>query len=89
MGIGVIIRNPMREMLASLHSPKCNSLDPTMVESFVALRAVVFAKEMGWQKVELEGDALQVIMALRKDNKNWSRYGQVIDDTRIVLNSFQ
>ena len=30
-----------------------------------------------------------MVQALRKDNKNWCRYGQLIDNAHIVLNSFQ
>jgi hypothetical protein len=36
--------------------------------------------------VTLEGDALQVVHALRKDGRNWSWYGHIVEDTRDALN---
>ena len=87
MSIRVIIRDPMGEVLATLQSSKQNILDPIVAESFVALRAISFAKERVWQKVVLEGDTLQVVMALKKYGKNRCRFGQIIDDVCLVLNS--
>ncbi len=36
-----------------------------------------------------EDDALHVVHALRKEEKNSCIYGQLIDDARVVLNSLQ
>ena len=36
-----------------------------------------------------EGVALEVVNALKQDSHCWSRYGKVIEDSRVVLNSFQ
>lgn len=62
----------MKEVLPTLQSLKHNSLDLVVAESFAALRVVIFAKEMGWQKMALKANALQVVMFLKKDGKNWS-----------------
>lgn len=47
MGISVIVRDPMREVLPTLHSPKENTTNPVVAESLAALRAIIFIKEMG------------------------------------------
>jgi hypothetical protein len=39
--------------------------------------------------VELEGYVFFVVQALRKEEKDLCRYGQLIDDTRVMLNSLQ
>lgn len=44
----------MRKVLATLQAPMQNILYLVVVESFAALRVVVFAKEFEWQKVALE-----------------------------------
>jgi hypothetical protein len=36
-----------------------------------------------------EDDALHVVHALRKEEKNSCIYGQLIDDARVMLNSLQ
>lgn len=37
----------------------------------------------------LEGDVLQIVQALTKDGRNWSKYGYLIEDTHGILNSMQ
>jgi hypothetical protein len=38
--------------------------------------------------VELEGDTLQMVQALRKEGCNLSKYGHIIEEARGVLNGF-
>ncbi|GLT72317.1 hypothetical protein SLA2020_442640 [Shorea laevis] len=89
MGIGMVIWGSYGEVLATLQSPKCNVIDLVVAESFAALWAVIFAKEMGRLKIHFERDALQVVMALRQEGKNWCCFGKIINDIRIVLHSLQ
>lgn len=65
MGIGVIDRDPIGEVLATLQSSKDDIVDSVIAKSFAALRPILFAKEMGWQKVEFDDDVLQVVQALQ------------------------
>lgn len=44
MSIGVIVRDLMGEVLATLSAPKDNITDSTIVESIAALRATVVAR---------------------------------------------
>jgi hypothetical protein len=53
-----------------LQFPKDNYTGLVVVESIAALRAIIFAKVMGWNKVELEGNALQVVQTLWKEGQN-------------------
>lgn len=69
----------------TLQSSKAISTDPVVA----ALKAIVFAKKMGHNKVELKRYVLQVVQPLREDGKNWYRYGQLIADAHIVLQSLQ
>jgi hypothetical protein len=76
-------------VLATLQYPKSNIVDPAVAESFIVLRSIPFAKEMGWQKVKVEGDTIQAVQAIRQDSKNWCLYEQLIDDACMhVLNPF-
>lgn len=43
---------------------------------------------MGIQKLIMEGDALQVVNNLSKNKTNWSQGGLLIEDAKILLNSF-
>jgi hypothetical protein len=51
-----------------------------------ALSVVEFSRDMGLQSIILEDESLQVVKALTTQNQNWSKYGQILDDTKGVLN---
>lgn len=64
MGIGVIERDYVGEVLATLMAPKPYITDLVVAETMAALAAAVFTRDVGLQKVELESDAIQVVQAL-------------------------
>jgi len=73
-------------VLAILYGPKGYIINSSInVEVIAALRAAVFCRELGYQQVMLEGDALQVVQTLRNENKNLSKYGSLIEKTHGVL----
>lgn len=53
-------------MLATLSAPKAFIIDPLIVEATAALRAVSFVRELGFYSMILEGDAFQVVQALKR-----------------------
>lgn len=63
-------------------------IDPTTAEAVAAWKAVAFCSDLGFQLVIFEGDALEIVNALRQDSPCWSRYGQMIEDTKVHLHSF-
>lgn len=75
--------------MATLVAPKHNITEPIIAKATTALWPVLFTRELGLQKVELEGDPLQVVQAMRNEKKNWCRYDQLINDARVVLNCLQ
>jgi hypothetical protein len=54
MGIGVIVRDNEGEVLETLQTPRLYIIHPATT----ALGAAVFARELGYQQVELEGDTI-------------------------------
>merc|ERR1712100_259600 len=52
-------------------------------------KTVCFARDLRFSKIILEGDALQVVQALKKPGRNWCRYGHIIEETREILQSLQ
>jgi hypothetical protein len=44
---------------------------------------------MGLQRIQIEGDALEVVGALYKNDETLGRYGQIITDTKRLLDQFQ
>lgn len=56
-------------------------IDLGIAEAIAALRATSFCRELGHQRVVLEDDALQVVHALRNEDRNISKYDHLIEET--------
>jgi hypothetical protein len=61
--------------------------NPTVAESLAAWQAVVFCCDLGIQLATFEGDSLIVASALNKEDHCCSAYGQMIEDTKVELNT--
>lgn len=88
MGVGVIVRDHEGKVMATMCSPMKYITDPTVVEAFAAWRTVGFGRDLGLRNVITEDDALEIVYALRREDPTWSMYGHLIDDAKIVLQSF-
>lgn len=89
MGIVVIIRDYVEEVLATPIAPRQHIIDLAITKATTTLRAVIFTRKLRFQKVKLEGNALQLVQALLKEDNNWYMYDQLIDDARVILNYLQ
>jgi ribonuclease HI len=64
------------------------NLGPIAAEALGAYHAIVLSTEMGVQNVILEGDAKMVVQAVNSREINTGKYGQLMDDTKMLLRSF-
>lgn len=62
IGISVIVRDMMGEVLAILLVPKDYIIESDIAEDVVALRAAQFCHELGFYRVILESNALRVML---------------------------
>ena len=60
-GMEVVARDSDGMVVGAFESCVKDMIDPTTVEALAAVKALTFAKDMGFQKIILEGDALAVI----------------------------
>jgi ribonuclease HI len=89
MGMGVVIRNNNGKFCAAKSSFINGCFDPTVAEALAATHAINFCKELGIQRLQLEGDAKNVVNAIISREENWSRMGHIIDDAKKLLEGFQ
>jgi hypothetical protein len=68
--------------LADCNTTHYLAADPTMVEVWAALHAVIFSKEVGLFDILLEGDALQIVNESNTDMQNTSKYGHLGEGIR-------
>lgn len=76
-------------MLAARNSTKPILLDPIAAEALIALYATEFNRDLGLQRIILEGNAMQVVNAVKAEDRKWSSFGQLMEDIRGVLNTLQ
>ncbi|KAF5458506.1 hypothetical protein F2P56_022529 [Juglans regia] len=68
IGVGVVARDSVGHIIATMRSSKYIFLDP-LLAAYGVLQAVNLGLDLGFTHVILEGDSLQVIMALKNDKK--------------------
>jgi ribonuclease HI len=85
VGLGVIIRDHLGRVWASKSQTRRGFLDPTTAETMAALLAIQLCCEMGIQRVQLEGDANNVITAVNSGEPDGSSRGQITEDIREML----
>jgi ribonuclease HI len=86
MGVGLIVRDGEGSVLAAMCTSVDFIIDPTVAEAMALWKAVSCCLDLGFSRIHLEGDALEVVQALKQTGSCWSRYGQIIEDTRSQLN---
>ena len=87
-GIRVIIRNEQGLVMAALSQQIPSPALVEMVEVLEARQALVFAKELGFDKVVMEGDSKTVIKAILGDYMDCSYMGHVLQDIKLLFSSF-
>jgi len=88
VGIGVVARNSTGQVLASLCSVQRYISDSTVAEAYGARLAVEFGIFLGLRSIILEGDASEIIQALRSSDSVLGKFGSLISDAQNLLSSF-
>ncbi|XP_038701862.1 uncharacterized protein LOC119998592 [Tripterygium wilfordii] len=89
-GFDCIIRDDQGFPLAACSNVRLVALSPLMAEALSALLALQFAKDLGFQAIQLEGDALTIIDALHPQSPfdNLSNWGVIVLDIISLLGLF-
>jgi ribonuclease HI len=85
VGLGAIIRDHQGRMWAAKSMTQKGSLDPIAAETIAATMAAKLCKEMGIRQVLLEGDAKEVVEAVKSHLPDESATGHLTADLRVAL----
>jgi ribonuclease HI len=88
IGFGVIVRNHDGDALAMISETMDLITDPVTAEALAARRAVEVSQTLGLRKIIMEGDALQIVQALRSTGGGRYSYGLIIEDMHQLLQRF-
>ena len=89
MRIGIIARDHTGSILAAVCASRPHVTEPTTAEAIAVWKLVDVCLSLGYAKVVLEGNSLEVVKALQTEGPCWSRFGLMIKDAKILLNSLQ
>jgi hypothetical protein len=78
-GLGMIARDSMGNFVATRGVPIDSKLDQVVAEAQAALHATIFAKDLGLVDIIFEGDAKQIITAIKLKHPWLLPYGHLID----------
>jgi hypothetical protein len=79
MGVGVVVRDSAGGVLAMQCLTKESITSPSVAETIGAWAVVELALRMDLRCVIFEGDALEIINALRSEECCWAVYGQTLN----------
>ncbi|KAK9985759.1 hypothetical protein SO802_030710 [Lithocarpus litseifolius] len=86
-GLGAIIRNDMGLVMAAFTQPIPLPTSVEMVEVLAARGALCFAKDLGFNKICVEGDSEIIIKALNHGGLSSSSFGHIIKDVKVLSSS--
>ena len=89
IGYGAIIRNEKGEVMAAMTTPGPMVRTSDEAELLACRRAIEFAVDVGFSRLIVEGDNINVIHAISSSVENTSPFGDVVDDIRHLLRSLQ
>jgi hypothetical protein len=88
MGLGLVARGSTGKVRATM----CNFLpyltDPAVAEAYAARQGAILARDMGYQKLILEGDAQVIVQALNSGGGCAVTYASLVADTREIMKDF-
>ena len=88
MGYGVVVRDHTGHASAARSMVQTEFLSLEAAEARAALMAIHLCKDMGFSQIQLEGDALRVIHAIRDTAESHSRVGNLVADIQASLQEF-
>ena len=88
-GFGAIIRNFAGEVMAGMSVKGPDVKNSEEAEVLACRRAVEFSREVGFSRVIIEGDCLNVMRALSVSTENSSLLGHIYEDIKFNLRGMQ
>uniref|UniRef100_A0A5B7A5C8 Reverse transcriptase zinc-binding domain-containing protein n=1 Tax=Davidia involucrata TaxID=16924 RepID=A0A5B7A5C8_DAVIN len=87
-GVGGVIRDWKGEVIGGFAKPLIQCVSADHAKAMAILHGILFARDIGIQKLVVEGDCLGVISAIRCASKDLSDLGHILDDIKDCLACF-
>ncbi|KAB2615755.1 hypothetical protein D8674_022343 [Pyrus ussuriensis x Pyrus communis] len=84
-GVGIIIRNAEGNFVGAATRVFMEMFSPIQVEALAMRVGLELVVERGLIKINIESDALHIVLAVLKSSMNSSPMGPIIEDTKFLL----
>jgi hypothetical protein len=85
MGLGIVGRDYNGQLCLAVTDCRRFITDPSTAEALAAWRLAEICVRLGFNEVILEGDSLEVVQALNRDEPVWGQYGSLVNDAKRLL----
>jgi hypothetical protein len=86
MGMVIMARNHAGSVLVTFYGTRPHVRDQTSAETMWQIMELCV--DMGWWKIILEGDTLEIIQHLQRTEDWWGSYDSMVKDAKLKLSNF-
>ena len=88
IGLGSVIPDQEGNVKAAQCIVRRGRFEPGIAEALAAVQTLMLCRDLGLSKIQLEGDATNVVKALNSIEVDWSKSGHIIEDARFMEQQF-
>jgi ribonuclease HI len=85
MGVGVVIRDHTGGLIAARCATRQFIQEPSVAEALACQTAVALRHQLGLSAAIFEGDSIEVVQAVRKEETSWTIFGPVVEEIKEML----
>jgi hypothetical protein len=85
MGVGVVVRDFTCGVIHSARRGLISVTQWMVVEAMAVLTTTILIGQLGLTNAILEGDSLELVQALRREERSWTKYGPILEETKELL----
>jgi ribonuclease HI len=63
-------------------------VEPDIAEALAAVQTLILCRDLGLSKIQLEGDATNVVKVMNSEEADWSKISHIIEDARFLKQQF-
>ncbi|KAK3028602.1 hypothetical protein RJ639_039945 [Escallonia herrerae] len=89
IGLGAVVRDSTGSFIAGLSKRVDNMTCPMTVKALAALDGIKLAQQLECQRQFIEGDAPNIISALKSREANLPKIGHIVNEIKKLVDSFQ
>jgi ribonuclease HI len=88
IGLGNVIQDQKGNVKAAQCMVQNGRVEPDIAEALAAVQTLILCRDLGQSKIQLEGDATNVVKVMNSEEVDWSKIIHIIEDARFLKQQF-